>query len=150
MATMGFPKGVIDQNHYFTKQLQNVAYFEHNSRTFDFSKLKDKFDLIFVDGDHHYDGVFSDSKNVVNLRKNKDSVIVWHDYAFTPERPRPEVLAGILDGVPKEFHKNLYHVSNTLCAVLIMKDFQGTQKAIFPTYPDKTFDIQMEVKDFKR
>lgn len=146
MREMGFQEDVIKQNHFFTKNLPNVEYHAQNSFTFDYSRLKDIFDLIFVDGDHHYKGVRIDSSNVINLRKDDSSIIVWHDYALSPERPREEVLAGILDGVPKELHPYLYHVSNTLCAVLIMKDFKNLKPALFPTFPNKVFDISLKTR----
>lgn len=146
MIAMGFDKNMVKQNHFFTSKLPNVEFHLHNSFTFDYSLLKDKFDLIFVDGDHHYKGVFIDTKNVVKLRKDDTSIIVWHDYAISPERPRGEVLAGILDGVPKELHKYLYHVSNTLCAVLIMKEYKGLKPALFPMIPNKVFDISLTAK----
>ena len=48
-------------------------------------------------------------------------MIVWHDYARNPEQVRWSVLAGILDGLPSEMHKHLYHISNTMCAVYLPK-----------------------------
>lgn len=146
MVQMGFDSRLPQQNHFLTAKLPNVEFHLHNSFTFDYSTLNDKFDLIFVDGDHHYKGVRIDSSNVVKLRKDDTSIIVWHDYGISPERPRAEVLAGILDGLPKELHPNLYHISNTLCAVLIMKEYKDLKPALFPTIPTKLFDIKIQVR----
>jgi hypothetical protein len=114
--------------------------------TFDFSSLGKKYDLIFVDGDHTYEGVLSDTRNVFGLRKGPESVIVWHDYALTPDRFRPSVAAAILDGVPREYHKNLFHVSNTLCAVYMENCHLPTSMAAFPTRPNKSFSLRLEGK----
>ena len=121
MEELGFfpaGSGSFAQTHrFFSQGLPNVTYIEHNSRTYDFSQLRGGFDLIFVDGDHTYEGVRSDTANVFNLLRDERSVIVWHDYASTPELVRFSVLAGILDGCPPEKRGKLYHVSNTMCAI---------------------------------
>jgi predicted O-methyltransferase YrrM len=49
-----------------------------NSREFDFSGLP-RMDLVFVDGDHSYDGVVSDSENAFNVLA-EDGIILWHDF----------------------------------------------------------------------
>jgi hypothetical protein len=149
MKKMGFPPDIIAQNHFYTKDLNNIKFIHHNSLTFDFNQIEDRFDLLFIDGDHHYESIVSDTKNVLNLRKNDQSIIVWHDYGFNPEMVRPEVLAGILDGLPQHLHKNLVHISNTKCAALIMQDFGDLPLHRYPTNPDKTFDVRISVKGLK-
>jgi hypothetical protein len=143
MREMGIPEGFVQVHGIFSKNLEGLRTIEHNSMTFDFSSLNKKFDLIFVDGDHTYEGVLSDTKNVFDLRKGPDSVIVWHDYAFTPDRFRPSVAAAILDGIPREYHKNLYHVSNTLCAVYLENCTLPTGMTAFPTRPNKSFSLSL-------
>lgn len=144
MHSMGFSNDIIAQNHFFTKKLKNITYINHNSLTYDFKLITDRFDLLFIDGDHHYESIVSDTKNVLPLRKNDHSIIVWHDYGFNPEMVRPEVLAGIMDGVPKELHRNLFHISNTKCAALILKDFKKTEIQRYPTTPNKSFKVHIE------
>src|SRR5690606_41176729 len=58
----------------------------------------------------------SDTENVFKHLIHENSIIVWHDYAYNPEKVRFEVMQGILDGIPKKFHSNIYHVANTMCA----------------------------------
>ena len=74
-------------------------------------------DILFIDGDHHYESVKSDTKNAFSLLKDENSIIVWHDYGNNPSDIRWDVLKGILDGTPSDKIKNLYRVSNTLCAI---------------------------------
>jgi predicted O-methyltransferase YrrM len=134
---------VISNQDFFIKDLEGIRKIRVNSMDFDFNSLKKKYDLIFVDGDHHYLSVKSDTENVHRLLKDDASVIVWHDYATSPERVRHEVLAGILDGLPADEHKNLYHVSNTLCAFFSRKKF-ATREIEFPETPDKEFTIHLK------
>ncbi len=145
MKELNFGDGFIQAHGIFSKNLNNVTKIEHNSQTFDFSKLTDKFDLIFVDGDHSYEGVKLDTEKVLALQKSNDSIVVWHDYGNYTERPNYTTLAGILDGLPKSEHKYLYHVSNTICAVLIRKDYK-TYMSEFPTMPNKSFSISLQTK----
>lgn len=127
----------------FSKNLQALKSIEHNSRTFDFGSLNKKFDLIFIDGDHSYEGVLNDTIKTMPLRRDSNSIIVWHDYGNSTEIVRHSVLAAILDGVPQESHKNLYHVSNTLCAVYIENRTFNTYYTRFPSIPDKIFTITL-------
>lgn len=144
MRTMGIAEEIISQNHFFTKNLKNITFINHNSLDFDFNRITEPFDLLFIDGDHHYNSIVSDTKNVLSLRRNNQSIIVWHDYGFNPEMVRPEVLAGILDGIPPELHKYLVHISNTKCAALILKEFDNTKIQKYPTTPNKSFKVRIE------
>lgn len=111
--------------------------------TYDFKSLHKKFDLIFIDGDHRYEYVKNDTQKVFEHLMHEQTIVVWHDYAYNPEKFRPEVLAGILDGIPVEFRKNLYHVSNTMCAIFIKKQFP-TSILQSPVTPNKTFSLKIE------
>ncbi len=127
---------------YFSKGLKNVVHLRGNSRTFDFSSLGRKFDLIFIDGDHHYDFVREDTQKVFRYLVHPETVVVWHDYGETPEHVRYEVLAGILDGTPVEWHPFLYHVSNTKSAVLIRKKIPSSTLSE-PVKPDFHYKVKI-------
>ena len=121
MREMGLSEAYIEIHRHYSSGLPNVRHIQADSRAFDFSSLGQKFDLIFIDGDHRYEGVCSDTSRMLPLLKDENSVLVWHDYAFDPERPRMEVLDAILNTVPDDLHKCLYHVSNTLSCILSRK-----------------------------
>lgn len=121
MKAFNFKPSLLKSANIFSKDIKNLTLIEDNSLTYDFSKLG-KFDLIFIDGDHTYNGVKSDTSNVFKHLIHENSIIVWHDYTYYPETVRHEVLAGILDGIPSTHHKkfvsrvkyyvrNLYHQS---------------------------------------
>jgi hypothetical protein len=144
MLEMGLSQGFVDVHGLYSKGVKNITEILANSRNFDFNGLGKKFDLIFIDGDHTYEGVLNDTKKTFNLRKDSSSVIVWHDYGFSMETVRPSVLKAIMDGIPKEKHKNLYHVSNTMCAVYIENRNFKTYQTKFPTFPNKRFSLQLK------
>ncbi len=128
---------------FFSKNLKNVKHIKQDSHTFDYTKFKEKFDLIFVDGDHSYTGVKIDTKNVFKVI-HKNSMIVWHDAGKDNENTNWTTLAGILDGTPKERRKYVYKVSNTMCAIYY--PFPIKSKVLkFPQFPNKNFNIKIKL-----
>ncbi len=130
---------------FFSKNLDNVTQLYGNTKTFDFSPYYQQCDMVFVDGDHHYEMVKQDTENAFKLLRDENAVIVWHDYALDPETVRWNVLLAILDGTPKEKRRFLYHVSNTLCAVYIPESLP-TKRLVPYEEPEKYFDITIETR----
>lgn len=117
LLAMGKPKEYVGAHRFFSASLPNVKHVQADSSAFDFNSLQKKFDLIFVDGDHHANMVSGDTSKIFPLLRDEKSMIVWHDYAYSPGVPRYEVLYGILNGLPKHEWGNLYSVSHTMCAI---------------------------------
>jgi len=140
MRSFGMTDNEIATSGFFTKGLANVIHVGHNSQTLDWTPYRGKFDLVFVDGDHSYEGVKIDTKNAFSLLRDDSSILVWHDYGLTPETVNWRVLAGILDACPPERRKNLYHVSNTVCAIYSSRPLVASQLE-FSAPPTKKFSI---------
>ncbi|QNM84266.1 class I SAM-dependent methyltransferase [Polaribacter pectinis] len=145
---LGLPKKYADLHGFYSKEKENITHLFGNSLTYDFGKLNKKFDVIFIDGNHKYDFVKNDTAKVFKHLMHENSIVIWHDYAYEPEKVRPEVLAGILDGIPEEYQDNLYHVSNTLCAIYTNKKIDSSIWN-FPVKPNKFFSINATLKDIK-
>jgi len=145
MLTMNMPKEYADLHGFFSKDKMNIKHLFGNSLNFDYKGLNKKFDLIFIDGNHTYDFVKSDTQNIFKHLIHDDSIVVWHDYAYHPEKVRSEILVGILDGVPKEFHNNLYHVSNSMSAIFTKKQLKTSNFKRIST-PNKVFKVNVKVK----
>jgi predicted O-methyltransferase YrrM len=120
-----------------------IKHVYGDTGNFDFNSLNKKFDLIFIDGDHSFELVKNDTAKMFKLLKNENSVIVWHDYGTTPEDIRWEVLHGILKATPESLRKNLYRVSNTLCAIFIRGNFK-TYYSEFPETPRHNFSVHIK------
>ncbi len=136
-------KPMADSIKFFSNTLPNIKHVEADSLTFDFNSLNQKFDVIFVDGDHTYEGVKSDTSNAFKLLKNESSVIVFHDCGFSNEDIRYEVVAGVIDGTPDDKRKFLYRVSNTLCGIYTTRKINPMPKTI-PQLPNKVFKVRIE------
>jgi predicted O-methyltransferase YrrM len=143
---LGLPKKYADLHGILSKQNEKIIHLTGNSLHFDFEKLNKKFDVIFIDGNHSYEYVKNDTEKVFKHLVKEDSIVIWHDYAFTPEIIRPEVLCGILDGIPHKYKENLYHVSNTICAIYTTKNI-NSYKVDFPIKPEKIFEISCKIRN---
>jgi len=148
MKEMDLEENYIKMHRFFSDHLANVKHIQADSQTYDFNVLNTKFDMIFIDGDHHYKSIKKDTETAFSLLKNKNSIIVWHDYAYSPESIRWEVLMGILDGCPPDKRKNIFHISNTLCAVYINENFVANFLEPYKK-PTKNFKITLEVEDIE-
>ncbi|HEX7869014.1 MAG TPA: hypothetical protein VF455_02785, partial [Chryseobacterium sp.] len=89
--------------------------------------------------------VKNDTAKVFESLVHQNSVVVWHDYAFNPEKVRYEVFKGILDGLPTEFHSNLYHVANTMCAVFTKENFKTKEFEELKS-PEFLFEVNLKIK----
>jgi len=129
------------EDHFqYSKNVDRIVHLFGDSGTYDFSKIGKKFDVIFIDGSHDHSDIVSDTINVFKYLIHEQSYVVWHDYSYGPDgKLRAEVLSAILDGVPKEYRNNLYHVSHTQCAICIP---MGTQYATSANqgYPSINFN----------
>lgn len=150
MKAFNFSNAMINLHEIFSKHIPTIKKIEQNSRTYDFNKLNKKFDLIFIDGDHSYEGILNDTQKIFSLRKNDQSIIVWHDYSFDTEKVRYSTLKAILDGIPSDKHHNLYHISNTMCAAYIENMNLPTSFPGMPSYPTKKFSIKISAEKLSK
>jgi predicted O-methyltransferase YrrM len=142
MRTLGMHERTIKAHRMFSEGLENVTQWRGDSRKFDFSAPGHPFDLIFIDGDHHYDFVRRDTENIFRHLVHERSVVVWHDYGYHPDRVRYEVMAAILDGVGKERREKIYHVSHTKCAIYTGRQLEA-KPADFPMFPSEYYTLEI-------
>ena len=100
---------------------------------------------MFIDGDHHYDFILSDTRNVFEHLVHENSVVVWHDYGYHPDQVRFEVMAAILDGVGAGRAENVYHVAHTKCAIFTGKNYVS-RPAEFPVVPEEYYTLELTRK----
>jgi predicted O-methyltransferase YrrM len=92
------------KNQHLVKQIfgDSLGLNEH--------QYKEKFQFIFVDGNHKLNYLNSDTEKSFNMLAKSKSCIVWHDYRNTEY---PEVTAYI-DNLSRQYR--IYHVENTRIA----------------------------------
>jgi len=146
LRKVGVTDNIIAQQGFFSKDLPGIIHLKGNSANFNFSSFKEKFDLVFIDGDHHYDLVKNDTVKAVKHLIHENSIVVWHDYAVEPGKIRHEVLAGILDGLPPELHPFLYYVAHTKSAILIKEKLPVLANPDL-TKPQGFFNVSLSYKE---
>ena len=142
MKNIGLSQRYINLHGYYSKNIPNISHLEGNTQSFDFHSLNRKFDLIFIDGDHHFEMVKNDTQKVFGNLVHENSVVVWHDYARNPETIRYEVLAGILQGCPASCHGHIFHIAHTLCAVYLPGK-SGGECLDIPVEPGGSFKVDI-------
>lgn len=140
-------KDYVASHRLFSKNHKNIVHVTGDSRTFDYGSLGMKFDLIFIDGDHHYETVVRDTQNILQYLCHDDTIVVWHDYAYSPESVRYETMAAVLDACPPYLHPHLYHAGNTNCALLYRKEVLSVPFKKFAR-PDSCFHLEIKVRPF--
>lgn len=53
-----------------------------DSATFDFTPYENKMDFVFIDAAHTYEYILNDSEKALRLLKNRQGIILWHDYKW--------------------------------------------------------------------
>lgn len=148
IVSLGLDAGYADQHCVLSRKNPAIKHIEANTKTFDFSKLGRTFDLIFIDGDHSYEMVKNDTQKVFASLVHEKSIVVWHDYAYSPRKIRYEVFMGILDALPQNLHKKLYHIKNTMCAVYFPFEISSEKFEEF-SLPETVFDVEISEKEFR-
>lgn len=143
MRDMGMHEQTIRSHLMFSRNLPNVTHWRGDSRSFDFTVPGHPFDLIFIDGDHHYGVVKSDTEQVFKHLLHEKSVVVWHDYGFHPDKVRFEVMAAILDGAGTSARDRIYHVAHTKCAVFTGREHAASD-AVFPFVPAESYALELK------
>lgn len=118
---------------------ENVVQFLEDSRLFDYKKIDHPIDLYYVDGDHSYDGVYADTKNIF-ASKQENAIVVWHDFRQAPGL-RTEVIRAVQDAVSKEEFERVFLFDNNMCGMYVpsvyydeIKKFCSWNKNILYSY----------------
>lgn len=129
---------------YYGGRLMNnekIIPFYTDSKKFDFSQVKEEIDLFFIDGDHSYEGVYADTQNIFNVRKD-DAIVVWHDFRGDEFQLREEVVNAVKDALGDKF-KNVYVTNSNLCGIylpdiyikdFVMRELKYEENAVLYTY----------------
>lgn len=97
---------------------ERIVHYFTDSKQFDFSKHADTVDLYFIDGDHSYSGVYYDTKNIFDHKK-EDAIVVWHDFK-KDNKYNVNVVTAVNDILGNEF-ENVYVTDNNMCGIYIPK-----------------------------
>lgn len=112
-------------SRYFSRGRENIVHFYGDSKTFDFSIIKDKVDLVFIDGDHSYEGVRKDTENIFNFVDVENTIVIWHDFKDIRNKYIETTVQAIFDALPANLHSKIYAVDANYCGVYIPDKYLG-------------------------
>jgi predicted O-methyltransferase YrrM len=131
---------------YYSKENKSIHHIKCDSKSFDYKPYAKQFEFVFVDGNHSFEYVQNDTKLALELLKDENSVIAWHDYLILGEVNK-NVLAGILETIPEEEHKHIVSLHQSNLA-LYSKSFKFLNKKLPEWYlPKQSFELILKVKN---
>ena len=110
IATRNVIEESIYDKFFFTgKECERkIEVIFQDSKELDISKLKKKFDLIFIDGGHGYSCIKNDSEKALEMIK-ENGIIFWHDYILYKKSTSDVVK--YLSNLSKKFQ--IFHINRT-------------------------------------
>jgi len=99
---------------------ESRIHYEVDTRHFDFEQITSPIDVVFIDGNHAYEGIKSDTDNVQKLIDFDNSIVIWHDFRTGARRHyRHETVQAVFDSIPSHYHDRLYYIDLTMCGAYI-------------------------------
>jgi hypothetical protein len=134
-------------SRFFSKYINNITHFETDSATFNYNEnINNKVDLVFIDGNHSYEGIYKDTSNIFEFTGYEDTIVVWHDFRTGRNEIVETTVEAILEALPKKYHSNLYSVDNNYCGIYIPEKY----KASFSFDEDPNSLTSYEVKIYPK
>jgi hypothetical protein len=107
-------ESVSSERKYLKSQKRDlVQQILQDCLTFDERKYHEKFQFIFIDGNHELKYVQSDTEKSLRMIAREPSCIVWHDYG-NPEFPE---LTSYVNEIAAK--KRVYHIEDTMLAFIL-------------------------------
>ena len=98
-----------------TVEAPRITQLWGRSERFDFDPFQKRMNLVFIDGDHSYEGVARDTENALKIVAD-GGVIVWDDYQFLPCH---QSCAGVSQYLHSRMHDfPLFQLSGTRLAIM--------------------------------
>ncbi len=110
-------------SRYFSYRKNNIKHYFVDSKEFNYKEIPQEIDLVFIDGDHSYEGVRADTKNIFKTIDTTKTIVVWHDFKERRNEYIVTTVNAVYDAVPKNLQDNIFSVDNNMCGVYIPDKF---------------------------
>lgn len=110
-------------SRYFSYKKANIIHYCEDSKTFNFSSIPRKVDLVFIDGDHSYEGIRSDTENIFKIIDTKSTMVVWHDFKDLRNNYIADTVHAIKESLPQGIFNKVFSIDNNMCGVFIPDQF---------------------------
>ncbi|WP_088330410.1 class I SAM-dependent methyltransferase [Lacimicrobium sp. SS2-24] len=142
-AGKGFPTTKFSR--YFSKNVKNIKHYLTDSTSFDFEKLEVRPNLVYIDGDHSFEGIATDTKNVFNYIDKDNSIVIWHDFKTKDNRYQQITINAIWSVVDKDISDNIFGVDNSMSGIYIPQALQS--RFIFQPHDDTLYSYQVSMRN---
>ncbi|SMP52570.1 class I SAM-dependent methyltransferase [Anoxynatronum buryatiense] len=138
-------------SRFFTRNKSNIEHYCSDSRIFDFAVINDSIDVVFIDGDHSFEGVKTDTANILKVIDFNRSIIIWHDFTVGARKHyRHDTIRAVYDSMPDEYHENIFYIDMTMCGAYIPSKYLSS----LPTAPKRneitSFTFEYDCKILKK
>lgn len=113
-------ENIPDYSDYLTTASNIYHCYCRDSKEFNYDCIDEKIDLFFIDGDHSYTGVKTDTEKIWNKSKG-DSIIIWHDFKTDGVTA---VAKAVYDVLGEDNFQNVFCVDNNICGIYIPEHLQ--------------------------
>jgi len=137
--------GKANFSRYFSYKKKNVVYYTIDSKLFDYHQIDDHIDLVFIDGNHRYEGIIIDTKKIFQFINPEETIVVWHDFK-QQGKYRIETVKAVFDALPKEIHKNIFAVDNNMCGIYIPKRYLNKFEITNETNEMYSYEVNINIK----
>lgn len=131
-------------SRYFSYKKNNIIHYQQDSKLFNFEQFDEEIDLVFIDGDHSYEAIIADTVNIFNFINPKNTIVVWHDFKDYRNMYRMTTVNAVLNGVPKDYHNNIFSVDRNMCGVFLPEKYIPFFS--FVSYSDKLYSYETRIK----
>jgi len=131
-------------SRYFSKDKSKIVSFYENSLYFDYSKIQEKIDLIFIDGDHSFDAIYKDTINVFNHVGYDDTIVVWHDFRDGSNQLITSSYNAVRKALPERYHDNLFSVDTSISGVYLPEKYK--KKVVLDEDRDELFSYRVTLE----
>lgn len=136
-------KGMNNFSSYFMHRNRDIGQYKGDSKEFDYILIDKDIQLVFIDGDHSYTGVYKDTRNIFNFINTENTIVVWHDFKTNGEYRLP-VINAVFDALPEKYHDNIYSVDNNICGIYIPSKYIDSFE--FNKDKDKLYSYEVKLK----
>lgn len=140
-------KNINNFSGYFLKNKLKVKRIFGNSLNMNFDELDCKPEIAFIDGLHTYDGIYSDTKNIMKIINMSENFIIWHDMKNVFWEYNNEFLSAVHDAIGEKYINNIFCFDTSMCGIYVpdkyIKDFRKYEKVSNNTM--YSYDININV-----
>lgn len=144
MDTAGIGRPNTGVSRYFSKNVANITHFLQDSKTFDIANIPKDVDLVFIDGDHSFQGIANDTAKVFSHIDIDNCIVVWHDFKTKDNRFRATTINAINSVIPERLAKNIFGVSNSMCGIYLPEHKRSKLK--FGISADEMYSYDVSLK----